>query len=161
MATIRVSDETLQRIKSLSDGQSADKFLNKLMNQICTNNNASTETPTEPEPNKPVILPSGTVLVDSDRYVLDGFGNRCKYPGGHKDAVKVIKYLKLMTSHPFNSHDEQEYRAAHFIRRWYTADDYQSNLDKQELEETSQYLTSHGYALRTETVSLTPNSTTS
>lgn len=160
MANMRLSDETLQEFKSLANGQSADKFMKILMGVYRTNNNAtgratSMVPATEYQPNQPVVLPSGIALVDYDRYALDAFGDRLKYPGGRKDAFKASDYLQKMTGNIYQASDERDFRAAYFLRRWYTAEDEEKHVQARELEETSQFLASRGYALTTEQVSLT------
>lgn len=166
MTQIRISQDNYDKFKSIMNGRSWDQILAdayRLLTQQCTNNNTSTDVPsTAPEP-KPyveygsaIILPTGTVLVDSDRYILDITGARIRFTD-FKAAIKTVRYLRTYTSHQFNSHDEQEYRAAHFVRRWYTADDYQNKREQQELLETSQFLASVNHALSTNPISSATN----
>lgn len=110
MPSIRISQETFDRAKSLMAGQSWDLFFNKAMDHLCmqsrTNNNVSTDQ--EPtvvsapyvEHNRAIILPSGTVLVDEERMVVDINGQPIIFPDT-PSARKMTKYLKKYTGHYF------------------------------------------------------------
>ena len=151
MATIRLNEDVYERAKSFMDGRSWNQFLNDLMDQACkspganrTNNNASAKPPIPPSPvpyvehDRAIILPSGTVLVNQDKEIIDINGNAIIFPD-IPSVRKMVKYLREYTSHPFQRTINPWRGNIITIERWYTEQDIQSGIPAAELAESQQF----------------------
>lgn len=109
-----------------------------------TNNNASAKPPIPPSPvpyvehDRAIILPSGTVLVNQDKEIIDINGNAIIFPD-IPSVRKMVKYLREYTSHPFQRTINPWRGNIITIERWYTEQDIQSGIPAAELAESQQF----------------------
>lgn len=143
-STIRISNKTKERIKSLSEGKSADKFLNDLMDQVYgapganhTNNNA----PPKPAP-APVQEPDPLTLT----FITQ------------KDAIKTanrlnaqLGYIRYFTLQP--DEDKPFFKLGYHPRTPEEAEELERQMDPLKRMSWSEYLHSLRYPAETDCAS--------
>lgn len=154
MSNIRISQENYDNLKSIMYGRSWDQLLADLARPyLQTNNNtpinqaSAQESTIVPAPytehDRAIILPSGTVLVDNDRNIIDINGQYITFQDG-LTARKMVKYLKEYTGHSFQ-YMINEWRGNEVtVQRWYTTYDDANGIQAIELAETELFLRSKG-----------------
>ena len=150
---VKLTDEAYECGKSaMKPGESWSTWvirMAKLSGADHTNNNASAKPPIPPSPvpyvehDRAIILPSGTVLVNQDKEIIDINGNAIIFPD-IPSVRKMVKYLREYTSHPFQRTINPWRGNIITIERWYTEQDIQSGIPAAELAESQQFMRSKG-----------------